>query len=176
MSDLPEIALVFLRLGLLSFGGGLAILPEMERLVVSEYGWVTHREFVDSYALGRLTPGPGMLMVMFTGYRAAGLPGAVVALAALFAPTALITALAATYWDRLRASPWLLAFQRASAPVALGLIAAAGYTLLQSAVQDGFGAILAAACLFVLLKWHPNPSLVVLGAGLVAAVFYGVAG
>ena len=67
MSELAEIALVFLRIGLLAFGGGLAILPEMERQVVVEHRWLTHREFVDSFALGQLTPGPGMLMVMFTG-------------------------------------------------------------------------------------------------------------
>ena len=175
MTDLLEIALVFLRLGLLAFGGGVAILPEMERQVVVEHQWLTHREFVDSYALGRVTPGPGMLMVMFTDYRVAGVPGALTALVALFAPTAAITGLTAAHWDRLRSSPWLFALRRALAPIALGLTAAGGYTLLRSAVQDNFGAILAAITVFVLWKWQPNPAWVVLGSGLAATVFYGLA-
>lgn len=176
MDELPEIALVFLRLGLLAFGGGIAILPEMERQVVVEHQWITQREFVDSYALGRLTPGPGMLLVMFTGYKVAGIPGALVALFAIFGPTAFITVLVAAWWDRLRAWPWLTALQRALAPVALGLLAAGGFTLLRSAVQDAIGAVIAAVSLIVLWKWHPNPAWVVIVSGLVGAVVYGLAG
>lgn len=176
MDELPEIALVFGRLGLLAFGGGIAILPEIERQVVVEHGWITRREFVDSFALGRLTPGPGMLMVMFTGYKVAGIPGALTALIAIFGPTALITAVVAAYWDRLRQRPWLATLQRALAPVALGLLAAGGFTLLRSAVQDVIGAVIAIVTLVVLWVWHPNPAWVVVVSGVVGAVAYGLTG
>ena len=170
LNQLGEIALVFLRIGLLAFGGGLAILPEMERQVVVEHQWLTHREFVDSFALGQLTPGPGMLMVMFTGYQVAGVPGALTALVALFSPAALMSWLAATFWDTLRRSPWLEALQRGFAPIALGLIASGAYTLLRSAVTDVLTACLTAAAVLVLWKWRPNPVLVILPAGLIAAL------
>lgn len=106
----------------------------------------------------------------------AGIPGAAVAFLALFGPAAVITALTAVHWDRLGASPWLAAARRALAPLALGLTAAGGYTLFRSAVQDEIGVVLAVVSLFVLWKWEANPALVVLGAGAIGAVAYGVAG
>ena len=75
MSDLLLIAWVFFRIGLLAFGGSTAILPELERQVVQEYGWLTRQEFADSFAFGQLTPGPALVMVMLPGYRLAGKTG-----------------------------------------------------------------------------------------------------
>ncbi|HEX2172559.1 MAG TPA: chromate transporter [Dehalococcoidia bacterium] len=175
MNDLIEIAIVFVRVGLLAFGGGLAILPEMERQVVDERGWLTHREFVDSFALGQLTPGPGMLMVMFAGYRVAGVPGALMALVAIFFPSALLTGLAAGHWDALRRSPWLGALQRGFAPIALGLIASGAYTLLRAAVTDVVSAAVAVAALFALWRFRLNPALVIIPGGLATALAHAVA-
>src|SRR5262249_2641918 len=76
LAELGALARVFGRLGLLAFGGGLGVLPEMERQAVEIHGWVTHREFVDAFAFSQVTPGPGMLMVVVIGFRTAGLAGA----------------------------------------------------------------------------------------------------
>src|SRR4051812_20339730 len=106
MRDLVDIALVYLRLSLLAFGGGVAVLPEMRRQVVDQHGWLTNSQFADSYALGALTPGPGMLMVITAGYRAAGVPGAVVALVSIFFPSTLLTLGVMQTWQRLREASW----------------------------------------------------------------------
>jgi chromate transporter len=68
VSELLELALVFLRIGTLAFGGGSAILPELHREVVKAPGWLTEREFLDGFALGQLTPGPGRLRVSSRPY------------------------------------------------------------------------------------------------------------
>src|SRR5207245_1773922 len=73
MADLLGLAWTFLWLSFIAVGGGLGVLPEMQRQVVGRYGWVTAREFVDGYTLSQLTPGPNMLVAMFVGYRAHGL-------------------------------------------------------------------------------------------------------
>jgi chromate transporter len=72
---------------------------------VDEYGWLTHQGFVDSFALGQLTPGPALLMVMFAGYNVAGTAGAVVSLVAIFLPSALLTSALTANWERLRRQP-----------------------------------------------------------------------
>src|SRR5439155_1384970 len=120
---------------LIAVGGGLGVLPEMQRQVVTRYGWVTTREFVDGYTLAQLTPGPNMLVAIFVGYRAHGLVGALVAGTAMFVPTSSLTGLIARRWERLRRRPWALATERALAPVGIGPMAAGVYTLARSAVH-----------------------------------------
>ena len=168
MDDLLLLALVFLRLGLLAFGGSTAILPELERQVVGEYGWLTHQQFVDSFALGQLTPGPALLMVMVAGYSVAGTAGAVVSLVAIFLPSALLTAAATANWHRLSRSPWLASFRRAIAAVTLGLVAAGAYSILRIVVTDALSAAVALGASVLLWRWRLHPALVILAGGAVA--------
>src|SRR6185369_12157602 len=65
MTDLLVMTWTFLWLSLLCVGGGLGVIPEMQRQVVTTHAWVTAREFVDGYTLAQLTPGPTMLVVAF---------------------------------------------------------------------------------------------------------------
>jgi chromate transporter len=167
MSDLGQLAWTFLRLSFLAVGGGIGVIPEMQRQVVGLHGWLTARAFVDGYALSQVTPGPGMLVSGFVGYRVAGLAGALVAIAAMFFPSSLLTWLVAHRWERLRGRPWADAVERALAPLAIGLMAAGVYTVARSALIDRTTVGLAAAAALVLGKrWLP-PALVVLAAGAV---------
>lgn len=166
MSELLELALVFARIGLLAFGGSSAILPELQRAVVGEHAWLTEREFIDGFALGQLTPGPGLLMVMFVGYRVAGLPGALVALAAIVTPAALLSALVTARWDDLKRLRWLTAFREGFAAVALGLAAAGSYTILTAAVTDVASAAIALVAAAGLWRWRLHPTLVIVAGGV----------
>lgn len=170
MGELQALAAVFLRLGLLAFGGSTAILPEMERVVVGEQGWLTRQQFVDSFALGQLTPGPALLMVMVAGYAVAGATGAVVALVAIFLPSALLTAAVTANWHRLSRSPWLASLQRAIAAVTLGLVAAGTYGILRLAVTDTLSGAVAAGAFVLLWRWRLHPALVILAGGIVAGM------
>ena len=105
MSDLFALAWTFLRLSFLAVGGGIGVVPEMQRQVVEIQGWLTARQFVDGYALSQITPGPGMLVTAFIGYRVHGLLGASVAMAAMFLPTSLLTWIVAHRWERIQAAP-----------------------------------------------------------------------
>jgi len=70
VSDVVWMAWTFLWLSVLCVGGGVGVIPEMQRQVVANHQWVTAREFVDGYTLAQLTPGPNMLVAAFVGYRA----------------------------------------------------------------------------------------------------------
>jgi chromate transporter len=165
MTGLLLLAWTFFRLSFLCMGGGLAAVAEMERQSVG-YGWLTARQFVDGYALSRITPGPAMLVTVFIGYRAAGILGALVATAAMFIPTAVCAWVVARRWERLRGHPWAVAVERALAPVAIGLMASGVYTITRSAVTDLPSALLAIAAGIALARhWVPAVALV-LGAGL----------
>jgi len=166
MSDLIELFSVFARLSLVAFGGGVGILPEMERQVVGAHGWVTHQQFVDAFALSQITPGPGMLMVAVIGYRAAGPVGAAVACFGMFGPAATVAWLAADRWSRLGDRPAVALVRTTLGPVALGLLGAGVYTLLRLGVHGPGTAIVAGASLVAVASWSRSPALAVaFGAG-----------
>ena len=165
--DLLRLGWTFLWLSFLAIGGGLAVIPEMQRQVVGRFAWVTAQEFVDGYTLSQLTPGPNMLIAVFVGYRAHGVPGALVAGAAMFLPASVLAALVQRRWSTLRGHPWAGAVERALVPVGLGLMAAGVFTLARAAVHGWATAALAAAATVLLAAFALPPIVVVLAGGLV---------
>ncbi|MGI8549215.1 MAG: chromate transporter [Dehalococcoidia bacterium] len=167
LTTLVQLVEVFGRLSLLAVGGGISILPEMQRLTVGHYHWLSDSQFRDSYSLGQITPGPGMLMATAIGYRAAGFPGAVTATLAMFLPTCVLTVLVGRHWDRFSHSPWRVSLQRGLAPVTIGLMLAGVVTLGQTAVTGPVTALVALLATAILLRSRISPSLLVLAGGVV---------
>jgi chromate transporter len=171
VSDLVGLVEVFVRLSMVAFGGGIGILPEMEREVVGSHGWVTHQEFIDSFALSQVTPGPGMLMVVMIGYRAAGLPGALVAGTSMFGPPAAITWFIADRWSALGERPVVALLRSTLSPVALGLLSAGCYTLFRLGVDGPATFVVAGAALLAVAWLNRSPAIVVVVGAAVGLVF-----
>ncbi len=83
------------------------------------------------FAISRAAPGPGSLIVLLIGLKAAGIAGAAVAFVAMFAPSCLAVHLVARYWQRAARSAWRALVERALAPVAVGMTFASGLTLMR---------------------------------------------
>ena len=86
----------FARVGLLTFGGGYAMIPMLEREIVDRHGWATREELMDYYAVGQCTPGVIAVNTgTFIGYKVAGKLGGVVAtLGVIFPSFVIITVIA----------------------------------------------------------------------------------
>ena len=166
-----HLVLVFGRLSLLAIGGGLPILPEMRHLTVDQYHWLTNAQFRDCYSLGQITPGPGMLMAVAIGYKAAGVLGAAVAGVSMFLPTCALTLFVLRHWDRFAHSPWRKSIQNGLAPVVIGLMAAGTFTLGQTAILGRITALIMLVATVVLLRTRISPALLVLAGGAAGWVF-----
>jgi chromate transport protein ChrA len=112
----------FVIVSLLAFGGGGAALPLVERLAVSEAGWMSPQDFATAVACGYMTPGPVLIAATFVGYRAAGLSGAVAATVGVFLILWLLAAAAAQQLQRFMQDPRLAGFGRGAAPAVVGLL------------------------------------------------------
>jgi chromate transporter len=157
---------LFAPLSLLAIGGAPSILAEMEHQTVDVYGWLTQRDFVDFFAISRAAPGPGTLIVTLIGWKAAGLAGAIAASVAFYLPTSLILYGVASVWRRYRSAPWREPVEHGLAPIAIGLIFAGAYAILQS-MPGGILTFGTTAAAVALLLWKPvNPVVLLSGAAL----------
>jgi chromate transporter len=164
-NPLLALLLLFAPLSLLSVGGGQSVVAEMQRQVVDLHGWMSDASFMTDYAIARMAPGPGSLVVALVGWQVAGLAGALVATAAMFIPSALLVCALAHVWSRQRGAPWQRAVERGLMPVAAGMILATSYALMRSA-EGGWlhWMVTPLAALAVLIR-APLPPLVLVGIG-----------
>ncbi len=123
----------FTILSLLAFGGANAVVPEMHRQAVEVSHWMTDADFTALFAIAQAAPGPNVMISTLVGWRAAGIPGALVATAAMCGPSCLLTFWVAKLWDRYRAAPWRRAIAAGLAPVTVGLVAATAWLLVRGA-------------------------------------------
>ena len=96
MKQLWKLFLAFARVGVMTFGGGYAMIPILEREIVDRHGWATEEELMDYYAVGQCTPGViAVNTATFIGYKVAGTVGGIVAtLGVIFPSVVIITVIA----------------------------------------------------------------------------------
>jgi|GEM_PF-12270 len=126
----------FIQTGLFAIGGGLATLPFLAD-ISDRTGWYSQRELINMIAVSESTPGPiGINMATYVGYVTAGAPGAVVATFALILPALIIALIIARFLKAFSENRFVKAAFYGLRPVSVGLIAAAGFTVLKVALLD----------------------------------------
>lgn len=172
---LHQISWFFLKAGAFVFGSGLAIVPFLHGGVVTEFGWLTKTEFLDSVAVAMVTPGPVVITVGFIGYLVAGFPGACVAALATFLPCYLFTVALAPYFKRIAKNISVKAFVDGITAVVIGALVGAVIVIAQRAIIDLPTALIAIASVLALIyiKKIKEPQLILVSAlaGILIKVF-----
>jgi chromate transporter len=169
-STLLKLSWVFLKIGALTFGGGIVIIPMVENEVVTNYGWLTKAEFIDAVTLGQVTPGPVIISATFIGYKACGILGAVVSTASVILPSFVMICLATEAIKKFRENKILANFLRGARIAVIGMVFDAGVSIGRSSLVDIKTILIAVISLICLLKYKINPIWILLGAGIVALV------
>jgi chromate transporter len=166
-ASLLQIGAFLLKVGALTFGGGLTMIAFMQEQVVSQFHWLTPQEFIDGLALGQFTPGPILMVAAYVGYKVAGVAGAVVGGAAAFLPSFVMMLAILPAFDRVRKLVWTRAALRGIAPAVIGILAVSLVRLAPHALPDAFAIITLLATVLVLIVWRvATLKVMLLGAGL----------
>lgn len=158
----------FYRAGALVFGGGHVVLPLLEAEVAAQ-GMMTQEAFLAGYGAAQAMPGPLFTFAAYLGAvpgaAPAPLPGALVALLALFLPGFLILIAVLPFWDRFRRMARAQAAMQGANAAVVGVLGAALHDpVLVTAVGGPGDLALAVGCLVLLLAWRAPPLLVVVVA------------
>ena len=106
MKTLLQLFLAFARVGVMTFGGGYAMIPLLEREIVDRHHWATEEELMDYYAVGQCTPGIiAVNVATFVGYKIAGNLGGVIATLGVVTPSLLIIMIIASVLQNFAEAP-----------------------------------------------------------------------
>lgn len=161
-----KLFLFFFRTGFLVFGSGLVIVPFLKTYVVDQYHWLSQQQFLDSVAIGMMTPGPVVITATFVGYLLSGLGGAIAATIGIFLPSFLFTVAGTPLLRRYRGSARLQGFIRGVTVAVVGVLVGTSYLVGKSVLVDAptIAVGVAALAATVYLKRVPDPLLVAAGA------------
>ena len=147
----------FLVLSLLAVGGAISTLPEMQRIVVGQHGWLTETQFSASVALAQAAPGPNVLFVAVIGYNVGGLVGVAATMAGTLLPSTALALTAARLGQRHAHSRALKSFKSGLAPLTVGLLMATGWILLEPTRGHPASLPLLGLTLWLMLRTRLSP-------------------
>lgn len=165
----------FYRSGSLVFGGGHVVLPLLEREVVPS-GWISREDFLAGYGAAQAVPGPLFTFAAYIGAMSGGLPGAMLATAAIFLPAFLLVVGTLPYWNELRSSRNVQGALLAINAAVVGILAAAFYDPLWTTTITSPADFSLAAILFVMLMFWKLPPWIVVLAGAAGGMLLGLFG
>ena len=108
MNEYLELFLTFAKMGVMTFGGGMAMLPILQREVVEDRHWATEEELVDYYAIGQCTPGIiAVNIATFVGQKRKGALGGIVATLGMVFPSLVIISILAGLITNFSSATWV---------------------------------------------------------------------
>ena len=164
-ASLSELALLFLKLGVIAFGGPAAHIAMMEDEVVRRRRWLSREDFLDLLGATNLIPGPNSTeLAIHIGHRRAGWPGLLVAGSCFILPAVTIVSILAWVYVRYGSLPQSLAILYAMKPVIIAIVLQALWRLGRAAIKTKWLALVGVAGI-VLSVLGVNELAVLFGAG-----------
>lgn len=171
MKIYKELYLAFFRIGLLTFGGGLAMLPMLKREVVERYSWITEEEMLDIYAIGQCTPGIiAVNTATYIGYKKGGILGGIIATLGEVSPSLIIIILIASVLQNFMDNAILLHAFAGIRIVVCALMMTTVVQMVKTGIKNKIGALLF-LCASALALFTPiSTVLIVIFAALLGVI------
>lgn len=177
MKELFDLFWTFCKIGALTFGGGYAMLPLIQREIVENKKWSTEKEILDYYAVGQCTPGViAVNTATFIGYKLRVIIGGIVATLGVIFPSIVIILIIATFLQNFAD---LAIVQSAFAGIRVAVVALIITTvvkLIKSSIKDYLGVIIAIIAFVISAFIGLSPVYVVIAAALTGFISKGLRG
>lgn len=164
--------LTMLAAGTLSFGGGYAMISVLQASLVQRYGWLTSDEFNSGVAVGKITPGPLMIMVAFMGYKIAGVAGAILGTIGLFLPSMVIVLLLVRLSSGLHRLRFVSAAVKAVNLAVVAMLLSVVLSMARTGIVDVATAGIGLGSFLLVGIGRKDPALAILGGALVGVVLW----
>ena len=161
-----QLLYVYLKIGILGFGGGYAMLSLIQADVVDRYGWISLQEFTDIVAISQMTPGP-------IGINSATYIGSCLTTFAVCLPSFILVLLISYFFAKFRNNKYVEAAFLGLRPATVGLIAAAALLLMNKENFIDYKSFLIFGAAFILTwKFKVHPILMIILAGIAGIILY----
>lgn len=160
--------LVFMKISVMTFGGGYSMIPFIEREIVDKRNWLTKEELIDVIAISESTPGPiGICCATFVGYQTCGFSGALLATLGAIIPSFVIIYLISiflNYFSEIVFIKYLFFGIRAGV---LSLLFKAIFTMYNASPKHIIAYIIMALSFFLVVFFSCNVLYILIGAALI---------
>jgi chromate transporter len=171
-SKLAEVAKVFLKLGVIGFGGPAVHIAMMEEEIVRKRHWLSHEHFLDLIGATNLIPGPNSTeMALHCGHERAGWKGLLVAGACFILPAVIITGLLAWAYQQYGSLPQVAPFIYGIKPAIIGVVISLMITLGKKALKSIELGFIGIVCILLAL-YGVNEIYILFGSGFVGIIIY----
>ena len=158
----------FFKIGLFTFGGGMSMLPMLQRELVESKQWMTEEEILNYFAIGQCTPGIiAVNVATFCGYKRAGLSGAIVSTIGIVCPSWIVITLIAGSISRFSDIEWIQRAMKGVYVAVAALLARAVFTFGKKIITDFVTAGIAVGAFLAMSVWNVSGILIVLAAGII---------
>lgn len=175
MNMLTKLYLTFFKIGIFGYGGGYAMLPLIEKEVVTNNHWLSTNEFLDIIGVSQMTPGPiSINTATFVGYKVMGFWGSFFATLGVVSFSFILVSIATHFILKFKDSKLLKSALKGMRPALIGLIFSAFLSLAGHSYLDLKSIIIGAIILLVSLKTKIHPIMTIVLAGGMGTLFYGI--
>ena len=163
-----QLFMAFFKIGLFTFGGGMSMLPMLQRELVESKQWLTEEEILNYFAIGQCTPGIiAVNVATFCGYKRAGLSGAIVSTIGIVCPSWIVITLIAGSISRFSDIVWIQRAMKGVYVAVAALLARAVFTFGKKIITDFVTAGIAVGAFLAMSVWNISGILIVLAAGII---------
>lgn len=168
MKELMALYWAFFRIGGLTFGGGLTMLPMLKYELVEKRDWITEEDLIDCYAIGQCTPGIiAINTATFVGYKRKGIAGGIFATLGMMSPSVIIITLVAMCLEQFINNIWVQHALMGVRGVVCALMLNTVITLAKKSLISPIAWVIC-GCAFIASMFTPAPLIVIV---LVAALW-----